>query len=446
MVLKHRLIEMYDLLDFHCTELVMALPLGLVTCAPPSFWTRWRNSRRWRSLSSRQACFGTPSCQGFQRISAPTMWALLVISLILSLMSSTSPSTQISKISTEYQEILAEFQDIVGLGFTPGPVKHDVRHHVETRGPPISTPVIRLDPQKYAAAKADFEKMEKAGIFRWSNLPWSSAFHMVQKPDSSWCPCGDFCQLNNATVPDKYPVPNIQDFTGCQSSREWSDHQPTEVGLRPRGGEVFGTSGFCLGDPATPLQAVVKFPLPLTCLELQCFLGLVNFYQHFLRGAAGFLLPLTNALQGPGKSLSWSPLMEQAFNAGMHISVGDPAAGQEFWQGNASGRRWSFWELGIRLWESNRARAPSSRLPHQPDGRSIKHSCWLHSPSFQRSCCLQRLITAPSTGSCSPSTPPSTTSTSCWRIGSSSSSPITSLSATPWACFLLPGLPGSSSI
>ena len=40
MVLKHRLIEMYDLLDFHCTELVMALPLGLVTCAPPSFWTR----------------------------------------------------------------------------------------------------------------------------------------------------------------------------------------------------------------------------------------------------------------------------------------------------------------------------------------------------------------------------------------------------------------------
>ena len=42
---------------------------------------------------------------------------------------------------------------------------------------------------------------------------------------------------------------------------------------------------------------------------------LVNFYSWFLRGAAGFLIPLTDALQGPGKSLAWSPPMDQAFNA-----------------------------------------------------------------------------------------------------------------------------------
>ena len=45
---------------------------------------------------------------------------------------------------------MAEFPEIVGLGFAPGPVKHDVRHYVETKGPPISTPVYRLDSQKYA--------------------------------------------------------------------------------------------------------------------------------------------------------------------------------------------------------------------------------------------------------------------------------------------------------
>ena len=62
------------------------------------------------------------------------------------------------------------------------------------------------------------------------------------------------------------------------------------------------------------LEAVFQFSRLSSHLELKCVLGLVNFYRHFLRGAAGFVLPLTDPLQGPGKSLSWSPLMEQAFN------------------------------------------------------------------------------------------------------------------------------------
>ena len=88
-------------------------------------------------------------------------------------------------------------------------------------------------------------------------------------------------------------------------------HQPAEVCLRPGGGEVLGTTGF-LASGICPLpghvEAVVQFPRPSTPLDLQRFLGLVNFYCWFLGGAAGFLLPLTNALQGPGKSLAWSPL------------------------------------------------------------------------------------------------------------------------------------------
>ena len=63
------------------------------------------------------------------------------------------------------------------------------------------------------------------------------------------------------------------------------------------------------------MEEVVQFPCPWTRPDLQHFLGLVNFYRRFLRGAAGFLLPQTNALQGPGKSMDWSPSMEQAFNA-----------------------------------------------------------------------------------------------------------------------------------
>ena len=110
----------------------------------------------------------------------------------LPLLPYSSSSTLLSKVSVSYQEVLAEFPEIVGLGFAPGPTKHDVRHHVETKGPPISTPARRLDPQKYAAAKAEFERMEKAVIVRRSNSPWASALHMVPKPDGSWRPWWGF--------------------------------------------------------------------------------------------------------------------------------------------------------------------------------------------------------------------------------------------------------------
>ena len=73
-------------------------------------------------------------------------------------------------------------------------------------------PVGCLDQVKLAIAKAEFQKMETAGIIRQSDSPWASPLHMVPKPDGFWQPCSDYRCLNNVTRPDPYPLPNICDF------------------------------------------------------------------------------------------------------------------------------------------------------------------------------------------------------------------------------------------
>lgn len=115
--------------------------------------------------------------------------------------------------ATPYHNLMKQYPELYIQQTISVERKHQVVHHITTNGPPIKARPRRLDPQKLAIAKTEFQYLLDMGIIRPSNSSWANPLHMVPKSDGSWRPCGDYRGLNSKTIPDSYPIPYLVDFT-----------------------------------------------------------------------------------------------------------------------------------------------------------------------------------------------------------------------------------------
>lgn len=119
--------------------------------------------------------------------------------------------TCISQLCKEYKDIF--YCEQVPLTFT-NQVKHSIRTKNED---PIYVRPYRQAPAQAAEIKSQVEKLLKNNVIQESYSPWNAPVHLVpKKMDASgevkYRMVIDYRRLNDITIDDKYPLPNITDL------------------------------------------------------------------------------------------------------------------------------------------------------------------------------------------------------------------------------------------
>jgi hypothetical protein len=171
----------------------------------------------------------------------------------------------------DWDALLQDFPAVTRESPVPEVFRHGVEHVLQTTGPPLFARPRRLPPDRLDIARRDFDLMQKQRICHPSSSLWASPLLLVPKRDGSFRPCGDYRRLNHVTIPDRYPLPFLHDFTS-----------------NPAGKVIFTKLDLVRAYNQIPIAAedvhktAVTTPFGLFEFPVMCF-GLRNAAQTFQR-------------------------------------------------------------------------------------------------------------------------------------------------------------------
>ncbi|GJR82346.1 ty3-gypsy retrotransposon protein [Tanacetum coccineum] len=249
---------------------------------------------------------------------------------------STLNDEQLKDLSAMLSQFSMLFQAPQGLP-PPRSIEHAI-NLVAGQGP------ICVRPYRYPHLHKDeiqrqVQEMFGTGFIRVSQSAYSSPIILVKKKDSSWKLCIDYQALNRATIPDKYPIPMVEELLdelhGSQfflkidlksgfyqvrvcvlvffddilvCSDTWDAHIKllTEVLQLLQKHQWVGVSM----DPAK-IKSIRNWSTLKNVKAVRGFLGLTSYYHKFIEGYGKIVKPLTELTKKDG--FLWCSEAQSAF-------------------------------------------------------------------------------------------------------------------------------------
>jgi hypothetical protein len=110
--------------------------------------------------------------------------------------------------------VVNEFMDVFPQELPGMPPDREIEFTIDLKPgtAPISQAPYKMGPKELKELKEQLDELESKGFIQESISPWGSPVIFVDKRDGGRRMCGDFRNLNNVTIKNKYPLLRIQDL------------------------------------------------------------------------------------------------------------------------------------------------------------------------------------------------------------------------------------------